>query len=68
MECDEEGNMINKEMRPRYQEIDYGKLTPICIKGIQELHTIIKEQQTIIQTQQEDINTLKEILTRNNIV
>src|SRR6056300_299640 len=56
MECDEEGNMINKEMRPRYQEIDYGKLTPICIKGIQELHTIIKNQQ-------EEINTLKEILT-----
>src|SRR5210317_1477155 len=60
MECDEEGNMINKEMRPRYQEIDYGKLTPICIKGIQELHTIIKNQQ-------EEINTLKEILTRNNL-
>jgi hypothetical protein len=52
--------MINKEMRPRYQEIDYGKLTPICIKGIQELHTIIKNQQ-------EEINTLKEILTRNGI-
>jgi len=61
MECDEEGNMINKEMRPRFQEIDYGKLTPVCIKGIQELHTIIKEQQ-------EQINNLKEILAKNNIV
>ncbi len=57
MECDEEGNMINKEMRPRFQEIDYGKLTPVCIKGIQELHTIIKQQQ-------EEINTYKSIIDK----
>ena len=46
MECDEEGNCLYPVIdKVKYQSIDYGKLTPICIKGIQELHTIIKSQQ-----------------------
>lgn len=59
MECDEDGickyPMIDKV---KYQSIDYGKLTPICIKGIQELHTIIKEQQVELDTYKSIIDKL----------
>jgi len=51
MECDEEGNCLYPVIdKVKYQSIDYGKLTPICIKGIQELHTIIKSQQVELDT------------------
>ena len=58
MECDEEGNCLYPVIdKVKYQSIDYGKLTPICIKGIQELHTIIKSQQ-------EELDTYKSIVDK----
>jgi hypothetical protein len=35
------------EIKPIYQSLDYGKITPICIKGIQELIIQNEEQQEI---------------------
>jgi len=59
MECDEDGNCLYPAIdKVKYQSIDYGKLTPICIKGIQELHTIIKSQQVELDTYKSIINKL----------
>jgi len=65
MECDEEGNCLYPVIdKVKYQSIDYGKLTPICIKGIQELHTIIKEQQIEIDTLKTELDTYKSIVDK----
>ena len=55
--CDEK-----MEDRPQYQSIDYGKITPICIKGIQELYGIIKTQQTEIDLLKSELANIKNIL------
>ena len=43
--CKDKCNMI---MKDKYQQIDYGKLTPYLTGAIQELYTIIQQQQTVI--------------------
>ena len=55
---DEEGNVITEaveavmEMRsvPNYQGIDYGRITPLLVKAIQEQQTIIEDLKLRIET------------------
>jgi hypothetical protein len=39
-------------------------MTPICIKGIQELHTIIKSQQVELDTVKTELNTYKLLMDK----
>ena len=48
------------EMKPIYQSLDYGKITPICIKGIQELIKENEEQQTSLEKHSKVIDNLLE--------
>jgi hypothetical protein len=60
MECDKDDICLYPAIdKPKYQSIDYGKMTPICIKGIQELHTIIKSQQVELDTVKTELDTVK---------
>lgn len=62
--CNEEGECLNPaEDRPKYQQIDYGKMTPICIKGIQELHFIIQAQRAEIDALSQAAAALLERVT-----
>ena len=36
--------------QPKYQTMDYGKLTPLLVKAIQEQQTLIEELKTRIET------------------
>jgi hypothetical protein len=38
---------------PKYQEVDYGKLTPLLVKAIQEQQTIIDDLKSRIETLEE---------------
>jgi len=47
------------EMKPIYQSLDYGKITPICIKGIQELIKENEEQSKVNNNLLERIEAFK---------
>ena len=65
MECDKDDICLYPAIdKPKYQSIDYGKMTPICIKGIQELHTIIKSQQVELDTVKTELNTYKLLMDK----
>ena len=42
--------------------VDYGKVTPLLVKAIQEQQAIIQKQQTAIEAQQKQINELKRMV------
>ena len=46
---------------------DWSPLTAICIKAIQEMNTIIKQQQEEINTLKTELENIKSILLKNNI-
>jgi len=65
----------DKDDAEKYQSLDYGKITPICIKGIQELsskNTELENKVTILeaelQTEKNKVSTLEtqlqDVLTR----
>ena len=46
--CWTDSNNENCQCKPKFQSIDYGKLTPFNTRAIQELYAIIQQQQIVI--------------------
>ena len=51
---------IDKEGKPVYQSVDYSKIVPVLVKGMQELQTTIETQQKQI----EELRTMVELLLK----
>jgi len=50
---------MDEEGKPKYQNVDYGKLTPLLAAGIQELKALIAKQENLLEQQQTQIGALK---------
>ena len=59
-----EKDAVDEKGDPVYQQVDYGKLTPLLAAAIQELETKLEQQQEKIEAQQKEIESLKSSLEK----